>query len=184
MGAFVRSILLAPCLLATSVACVESVDAPPAEPQAPRDPHEDTWTPQSPQPKWWEQSPPCPEGSKLVGAPPPKGQSVECIDQSGKLNGGSSHWFGSGHAGTFGEYQAGVPHGRWLYWIHGQKLIEGAHDQGRRQGPWTFWFDDAATFDTTARMSTQEWSKNYVVEEYDHGLLVATKHIKDGKPID
>lgn len=170
-------------LLIALTACVESVDAPVA-PRAEPDPHEDTWTPQSPQPKWWEASPPCPEGSKLVGAPPPKGESVECLDANGRLNGGSSHWFGSGHAGTFGEYQAGVPHGRWLYWVHGQKLIEGAHEQGRRQGRWTFWFDGTATFDTMARMSTHEWSKNYVIEEYDHGLLVSTKHIRDGKPAD
>ena len=164
------------------VACAETVSAPIAQPEPQREAPADSWTPQSPQPKWWEQSPPCPEGSKLVGGPPPKGQSLECVDANGKLNGGASQWSGSGHAGTFSEYQNGVPHGRWLYWVHGQKLIEGVHDQGRRQGRWTFWFDGAGTFDTAARMDAQAWQKNYVVEEYDHGLLVSTRHIKDGKP--
>ncbi len=26
--------------------------------------------------------------------------------------------------------------------------------------------------------------KDYVVEQYDHGLLVKTEHFRDGKPID
>ncbi len=79
------------------------------------------------------------------------------------------------------EYKAGVPDGRWLYWVHGQKLIEGQHLDGRRQGKWTFWFDESSAFDTQARMATHDWKANYVVEEYDHGLLVSTTQFVGGK---
>ncbi len=126
--------------LLLSSACVESAHVEPAEPVATHDPHADSWTPQSPQEKWWEHAQPCPEGSKLVGAPPPKGQALECVNAEGKRHGLSSIWFGSGYAGTTAEYQNGVPHGRWLYWLHAHKLIEGQHEQGRRQGKWTYWF--------------------------------------------
>jgi hypothetical protein len=162
-------------------ACVEAA-TPPASPQPP-EPKEDTWTPQSPQKAWWKEPSPCPEGASLVGEPPPKGQAVECLDASGKRNGLSSIWFGSGHAGTMTEYKAGVPDGEWLYWVHGQKLIEGRHVQGRREGRWTYWFDDSASFDTESRMATHDWRQNYVVEEYDHGLLVSTKQFQDGKEV-
>jgi hypothetical protein len=163
--------------------CVDAA-APPAVPAEPADPNEDSWTPQAPVEAWWKEPTACPDGSKLVGEPPPKGNNIECVDASGKRHGRSSVWFGSGHAGTLTEYDAGVPDGRWLYWLHGQKLIEGQHVDGRRHGKWTFWFDDAGSFDTRARMATHDWSKNYVVEEYDHGLLLSTTKYKDGKKVE
>lgn len=166
-------------VLTVAIGGCASAPPPAPSPEPVRDPHADTWTPQSPQEKWWEASTPCPAGAHLVGAPPPKGNTVECLDDAGKRQGPSSVWFGSGFAGTFAEYANGVPHGRWLYWLHANKLIEGQHVEGRRQGKWTYWFDDVA-FDTESRMASDQWSKNYVVEEYNLGLLVSTQQFRDG----
>ena len=147
----------------------------PAEP-------ENTWTPQSPQEKWWEAQPPCPAGAALVGDVPPRGRVLECKTPDGKRNGMSSVWFENGHSGTLTEYENDVPNGRWLYWLHGQKLVEGRFDHGRRHGQWTFWFDPGTGLDMRSLLQTQN-PKQYVVETYDHGLLVKTTHYEDGKVV-
>jgi hypothetical protein len=146
-------------------------------------PKENTWTPQSPQPKWWEDgSSPCPEGAKLVGTPPPTGQVVECVQPNGVVNGLSSVWYPNGHEGTMTEYKNGVRDGRWLYWLHGQKLVEGTFRSGRRDGAWTYWFDEGGGFDVDSRLDRAYNDKNYVIEQYNNGLLVKTVRIRDGKP--
>jgi hypothetical protein len=144
---------------------------------------ENTWTPQSPQEKWWERATPCPAGATLVGDVPPKGMALECRSPDGKRNGRSSVWFSSGDSGTYTEYENDVAHGRWAYWLHNHMLVEGYFDHGRRQGNWTFWFDGAQGFDMRSRWAARN-ARTYVVESYDRGLLVRTVHYRDGVPTD
>ena len=146
-------------------------------------PKENTWTPQSPQPKWWEaRDAACPPGTQLVGAPPPRGQVVECVRPNGLVHGSSSVWYPNGHEGTLTEYENGTRNGRWLYWLHGHKLVEGAFRNGRRDGTWTYWFDGGSGFDVESRLDREYNDKNYVVEQYTNGLLVKTTRFRDGKP--
>ena len=141
------------------------------------------WGPQSPQPKWWEAQTPCPDGSKLVGSPPPPGNTLECRDAAGKRNGMSSTWFESGHSGTMTEYVNDVPDGKWMYWVHNHRLIEGQYKMGRRDGPWTYYFGPSSAFGVKERYD-RDVEKDYFVEQYQDGLLVWTKHFRDGKPVD
>jgi hypothetical protein len=144
---------------------------------------DNTWTPQSPQPKWWEAGQAaCPEGTKLSGSPPPRGQLVECVRPDGVVHGLSSVWYPNGHEGTLTEYRDGTRNGRWLYWLHGQKLIEGTFKDGRRDGTWTYWFDNSGGFDLDSRLDREHNDKNYVVEQYNNGMLVKTIHYRDGQP--
>jgi hypothetical protein len=142
---------------------------------------ENTWTPQSPLEKWWERATACPPGTALVGDVPPKGYTLECRSPDGKRNGRSSVWFESGHSGTYTEYENDVPHGRWIYWLDNQLLVEGHFERGRRQGNWTYWFDGRSGFDMRARWAERN-VRNYTVESYDRGLLVKTTRYRDGVP--
>lgn len=142
------------------------------------------WGPQSPQPKWWEASPPCPEGATLRGKLPPEGNVLECVDAKGTPHGPSSVWFPNGHEGTLTEYKNGMRHGKWMHWLHNQPLVEGAYFEGRKDGDFTYWFDEASGFDAESRGDRVTSRKNYVVERYTRGLLVKTTHFKEGKPVD
>lgn len=178
--------------VATALLCSACAGEPPpktaaAAPAAAKDgapPEENTWGPQSPQPKWFEEKTPCPEGAKLVGQLPPKGNVVECVDPMGHPHGLSSVWFPNGHEGTMTEYKNGTRHGRWMHWLHNHVLVEGTFKEGRRDGEWKYWFDDVAGFDLDARYNRAYNKDNYVVERYNNGMLVKTTHFKDGKPID
>lgn len=139
----------------------------------------DTWTPQSPQPAWWLEAQPCPDGAELYGALPPKGRVLQCLSARGVKNGRESVWFENGHEGTLTEYKNGVRHGSYLYWLHGRKLIEGAFQEGRRHGSWTYWFDEASDFDTQGRMKPLQ---PVVVELYNKGLLLQIVRKPSGAP--
>lgn len=176
---------LLPISLAFAVAACASEPAPRA--QAPSTtqagPLENTWTPQSPQPKWWEAGDSaCKDGAKLVGVPPPNGSVLECRLPNGNQHGFSSVWYENGHEGTLTEYANGVRNGRWLYWSHNHPLIDGQFRDGRRDGRWIFWFDAGSGFDMTSRYDRAYNDKNYTIENYNKGLLVQTAHYRDGKP--
>ena len=184
--------LLSAFVVAASLCCAACAGEPPpktasAAPTAAKEaapPEENTWGPQSPQPKWFEEKPPCPEGANLVGQLPPKGNVVECVNAAGLPHGLSSVWFPNGHEGTMTEYKNGTRHGRWMHWLHNHVLVEGSFKEGRRDGDWRYWFDDVAGFDLDARYNRAYNQKNYVVEHYNNGLLVKTTHFKDGKAVD
>jgi hypothetical protein len=168
------------CALGGCAASPASAVEPPAAPLAVQ--KENTWTVQSPQPKWWLEQPPCPDGGKVVGAPPPHGQVLECVSDRGVVHGFSSVWFPDGHEGTLTEYRAGVRNGRFLYWLHNHPLVEGTFKDGRRSGTWTHGFDGQSGFDMEARFDRAYNAKNYPVETYNNGLLVSTVNMKDGVP--
>jgi hypothetical protein len=171
-------------IAALSTGCAVRDEPPRApSPSAPAFEAENTWTPQSPQEKWWERATPCPAGTTLIGDVPPKGSVLECRSPDGKRNGRSSVWYPSGDSGTYTEYENDVPHGRWAYWLHNHMLVEGYFDHGRRQGNWTYWFDGAQGFDMRSRWAARN-ARTYVVESYDRGLLVRTVHYRDGVPTD
>jgi hypothetical protein len=152
--------------------------APPAPPKA-QEERPDEWGVQGPQPAWWAERDPCPDGAELVGDVPPKQRVLECRLRDGRQHGFSSVWFGSGHEGTLTEYRNGVRHGRWLHWMHGRKLVEGRFQDGRRHGRWVYWFDEWSDFDTAGRMKPIQ---PVVVEVYNKGLLVSTTRAGEGSP--
>jgi hypothetical protein len=163
-------------------------EAPRGNPQAEasaKGPEVNTWGPQSPQSTWWEPAEAaCPEGAKLVGAPPPKGNTVQCVLPDGKPHGRSSVWFENGHEGTLTEHKNGVRYGKWMYWLHNHTMAEGQFEDGRRHGTWKFWFDQGSGFDMRARYEPDAYNgKNYVIEQYNKGLLLGTKRYRDGKPV-
>lgn len=174
-----KIIALTACVSLTGCAAAtipvnEPNEAPPAK--------ENTWTPQSPQTKWWLETPPCPDDAKLVGAPPPQGQVLECVTPNGTVHGFSSVWFPNGHEGTLTSYRNGVKNGLFMYWLHNHPLIEGTYVDGRKHGNWTYWFDGSSGFDMESRSDHAYNTSNYAVEHYDHGLLLKTVHFKDGVP--
>jgi antitoxin component YwqK of YwqJK toxin-antitoxin module len=126
----------------------------------------------------------CPEGATLVGAPPPKGNVIQCVLPNGAPHGLSSVWFEGGHEGTLTEYKNGVRHGRWMYWLHNHTLAEGQFEDGRRHGTWTFWYDQGSGFDMRSRYERGAYNgKNYVTEQYNKGLLLKSKRYQDAKPV-
>ena len=174
-------------LVAVASACASA--PPPEPPKAPVAsaatlPKESSWGPQSPQPKWWEEKPPCPDGATMRGKLPPEGNVLECVNDKGTPHGPSSVWFPNGHEGTLTEYKNGVRHGRFMHWLHNHPLVEGTYFEGRKDGDLTYWFDEGSGFDAESRGDREYNQKNYVVEKYVRGLLVKTTHYKDGKPID
>lgn len=179
----IRGLLLASTVCACGGA-PPVVPAPPEPVAIVAKPRENSSTPQSPQPKWWESSPPCPEGAQLRGQLPPAGNVIECVNAQGTPQGPSSVWFPNGHEGTYTEYKNGVRHGRWMHWLHGQPLVEGLYSEGRKDGDFTYWFDGETGFDVESRGDRTYNEKNYVVEKYLRGLLVKTTHVKNGKPTD
>jgi hypothetical protein len=181
----VRFLLSPLAALASTSACTPPppiVAQAPAE--APKAQKVSEWGPQSPQPKWWDASPPCPDGSTIRGKLPPEGNVLECVDANGTPHGPSSVWFPNGHEGTYTEYKNGLRHGRWMHWLHNQPLVECTYSEGRKDGDCTFWFDEGSGFDAESRGDHAYNRKNYVVERYVRGLLVKTTHFKDGKPVD
>ena len=64
----------------------------------------------------------CPEGTKLVGAPPPKSYQQGCSKPDGTKHGKYTTWHPNGQKGQEGEIRDGKPHGRWTVW----------HDNGQK----------------------------------------------------
>jgi hypothetical protein len=171
-------------VLGLSSVFVPACGKPPAEApsEAPSAGHATraAWSPESPEPAWWKAEPPCPDGAKMVGALPPIGHSLQCLDETGRPHGPTSIWFGNTHSGTMSEFQHGVPHGRYLYWMHNRPMVDGGYVQGRRHGAWTYHFDEASTFSGEDRLDPR-YAGDYVVEHYANGLLVRTERFEDGK---
>jgi hypothetical protein len=77
------------------------------------------------------ETPPCPSGSKLMGAPPPEGQETWCqkIDAQGHLLTDPD-----GKPLKDGPFV--------LYWPNGQKMIEGNYTNGKQDGYWSQYYDN------------------------------------------
>jgi len=151
------------------VACAPKEAPPPATPE-PEPVKVDEWTPQSPQPAWWSEKPPCPDDAVLVGAPPPEGNVLQCRKPNGVNHGFASVWFPNGHEGTLTQYNNGLRHGLWMHWLHGRKMIEGEYNNGRKHGNWIYWFDENSDFDEQGRMKSH---LPIVLEEYNNGMVVS-----------
>ena len=111
---------------------------------------------------------PCPDGAKLMGAAPPKGQETWCekLDPSGRLvkdgaftlywPGGNKmlegtyrdgkqdgiwiRFYASGQRATLDEYRNGVLDGRHVGWYpNGHESEEGQYRDGKKEGRWHKW---------------------------------------------
>jgi len=109
----------------------------------------------------------CPPGTRLMGAPPPKGTEVWCqeiINGKPVKDGPFIAYTGGGAKMIQGNYAHGVQQGEWTLWYengerasvdhyvdgrpsglhtswyaNGQKAIEGEYQNGKREGVWTRW---------------------------------------------
>jgi hypothetical protein len=109
----------------------------------------------------------CPQGSTLMGAPPPKGAEVWCQkivngrpikngmfvvynDSGGKMIEGTyrngvqegewTMWYENGQRSAIDHYHNGLQDGLHISWYaNGQKALEGNYVAGKREGIWTRW---------------------------------------------
>ena len=122
----------------------------PAKSQPPK-----TAQPKSPLPKaviarWWTRKQPCPKGSKLSGAPPPKGFNVSCS-----------------------------PSGFWTYWhAHGQLLRPGRQEGGIANGRWHYYYDNGQLELSQAYRAAEKWwaPHGWVKGWHRNGTLTMTGH--------
>ena len=67
-------------------------------------------------PAWWSAHAPCPKGTRLRGAAPPKGTHVWCEKDGGVRHGPATTWYSNGRKASVGRYRAGVFSGDWELW--------------------------------------------------------------------
>lgn len=82
----------------------------------------------------------CPEGSSPVGAAPPKGLELKCVDAAGNLNGPYRHWYANGQLMESLQYKAGKEHGeQQTWWPNGQRMMQGTSVNGKRYKVFQYW---------------------------------------------
>jgi MORN repeat variant len=109
----------------------------------------------------------CPPGTRLMGAPPPRGVEVWCqknVDskvikegpfvvytagggkmiegtyRDGLQDGEWTLWYENGARASVDHYVNGLQSGRHISWYaNGQKALEGEYHKGKREGVWTRW---------------------------------------------
>ncbi len=111
---------------------------------------------------------PCPDGTKLMGEPPPNGQETWCqatdpsghpvkegpftlywpggnkmmegYYRNGKQDGLWVRFYASGQRATLDEYHNGVLEGRHIGWYpSGRESEEGQYRDGKKEGRWHKW---------------------------------------------
>jgi antitoxin component YwqK of YwqJK toxin-antitoxin module len=86
----------------------------------------------------------CPEGTREMGAAPPKGLEQYCAivaeDGSEVFHGPSRTWHGSRRRESEGAFENGKPHGLWFVWhADGTPGAKGRFEKGKKQGEWRFY---------------------------------------------
>ena len=106
----------------------------------------------APQPATQPSDDPCPEGSKLVGEPPPMGYSQICVKAEGtdfsagrnnRHGKATTWWRKNGQKKSEEHYKHGKRHGKVTRWLNnGQKTSEGNYTDGKKHGEWTSWHNN------------------------------------------
>jgi antitoxin component YwqK of YwqJK toxin-antitoxin module len=86
----------------------------------------------------------CPEGTREMGAAPPKGLEQYCAivaeDGSEVFHGPSRTWYRPGQKESEGAFKNGKPHGLWFVWhADGTADAKGRFEDGKKQGEWRFY---------------------------------------------
>lgn len=82
----------------------------------------------------------CPDGSSLLGAAPPKGEELKCVNSEGKLDGPYRHWYPNGQLMESLNYKQGKQHGEQrAWWPNGQLMMEGTSIKGKRYKTFKYW---------------------------------------------
>ena len=129
--------------------------------------------------RWWQESPPCPEGALLahsaadIGHPDQCDQpicEVFCARSDGTRHGPTSGWYvGTGMKHHEGLFWDGAKAGRWLVWyVGGGKSDDGSYRAGDKDGVWKQWW---------------EGGEPYRVAEFVAGKVVTITSFRDGKPL-
>jgi antitoxin component YwqK of YwqJK toxin-antitoxin module len=124
----------------------------------------------------------CPEGSRAVGDPPPKGYELICwkdLTYQGRWQHGmSTYWHKNGQKKEEGTYKHGKQHGNITRWhANGQKRLEGEYKDGKRHGKWTYWSQAGK------RLGTNQWTNGSgaITVWYDNGQKEYRSEYKDGE---
>ncbi|NIU63802.1 MAG: hypothetical protein GWN66_25665, partial [Pseudomonas stutzeri] len=86
----------------------------------------------------------CPDGTRKMGAAPPKGLEQYCAivaeDGSEVFHGPSRTWYRPGTKESEGAFKNGKPHGLWFVWHpDGTPEAKGRFENGEKQGEWRFY---------------------------------------------
>lgn len=135
----------------------------------------------------------CPKGTKLVGAPPPRGSSEWCVDRRSKKHGVWKWWWSNGKLREvcsyrrgkkdgvcrrfykdsalhyMETYRKGVLSGTWEEWRFGQSWTYGKYRRGKRHGKWTISGGDMSVRYATYRMGTLHGPWRW--EQSDGGVI-------------
>ncbi len=161
-----------------AVACSSAVRSPDTAAVAPPGDRLGRFAP-SVESRWWQQSPPCPEGAALAHSaddlthPDRCDQpicEVFCHRQDGSRHGPSTGWYANTamkhHEGL---HWAGAKQGRWLVWyLSGDRSDDGSYRDGDKDGVWKQWW---------------EGGEPYRVVEFVAGKVVTVTQFRDGKPL-
>jgi len=105
----------------------------------------------------------CPEGSKKLGAPPPKGQILACENEDGINHGPVLRWFENTQiVEDYREFQEGKLNGEFQAWYKSGRIMKsGNYVNDHLAGTWTRWFENGHKKDTGAWVNNQphgEWT--------------------------
>jgi hypothetical protein len=100
---------------------------------------------------WWTEDSPCPEGSKLRGAAPPKALLVWCANDIGSAHGRWTEWHRNGAVKADGAYEDGKRHGAWTEWTPSGYFVETTWEHGAPPMSADVGFVDVTVRDRTFR---------------------------------
>jgi antitoxin component YwqK of YwqJK toxin-antitoxin module len=94
----------------------------------------------------------CPKaGTRRMGKPYPDGQSVYCIDASGKMQGEMTAWHTTGKVSMKVEYKDSEidgPHS--IFHTNGALFQQGKNEKGKKTGTWISYYDDGVKMEEGA----------------------------------
>ncbi len=89
---------------------------------------------------WWKDAAACPNGTTLVGEPPPKGRGIHCEQPDGKMHGRGTSWHPNGGRATEAFFLEGNEHGVKVAWYQNGQMKGRSHvTLGKDDGPFTLW---------------------------------------------
>ena len=75
----------------------------------------------------------CPENTKKIGVPPPKGTQVKCVNAQNQQHGPFWLWYGNGQMMQALNFKNGKEHGKQKAWFpNGNLMMEGVSIEGKR----------------------------------------------------
>jgi len=131
---------------------------------------------------WWKAKTPCPAGSTLKGAVPPKGSETWCADSAGKKQGPATKWYENGKLFKNGWYKDGELDGLVVsFYPTGQLREQVAFAAGKQDGIARRWHLNGAK---QAEAHYKAGKEDGIVRSwYENGTLRQRVRMTAGKPV-